>query len=195
MTSALSILTLGFLLGMRHATDADHVVAIAAIVSRQRMVKSAAWIGALWGAGHTLTIVAVGLPIVVFNWVVAPRVGLAMELGVGLMLILLGFRNLRSPAGDHSPTHAHDHEDVPLGRLDRMFGGLGIYQAARPLVVGVVHGLAGPAAIALLVLTTIREPLWAMGYLVVFGLGTVAGMVAIPTAIALPFTRATKQSP
>jgi high-affinity nickel-transport protein len=182
MITALSIITLGFVLGIRHATDADHVVAIATIVSRQRAVRSAAWIGALWGLGHTLTILAVGVPIVLFNWVIAPRLGLAMELAVGLMLIALGLKNLRS--------HAHDHDDP--GRIDRLCGGLGIYQAARPLVVGIVHGLAGSAAIALLVLTTIRDPWWALGYLLVFGVGTVAGMVVITTAIAVPFAGTTR---
>jgi high-affinity nickel-transport protein len=186
MITALSIITLGFVLGMRHATDADHVVAIATIVSRQRAVRSAAWIGALWGLGHTLTIVAVGVPIVLFHWMMTPRLGLAMELAVGLMLIVLGIKNLRSHALDSSTTpHAHDHDD--LGRIDRLCGGLGVYQAARPLVVGIVHGLAGSAAIALLVLTTIRDPWWALGYLLVFGGGTVAGMVLITTAIAVPF--------
>jgi high-affinity nickel-transport protein len=185
MIIALSIVTLGFVLGMRHATDADHVVAIATIVSRERAVKSAAWIGALWGLGHTLTIVAVGIPIVVYNVAVTPRLGLAMELAVGLMLILLGIRNLRGHARESATPHAHDHDD--LGRLDRLFGGLGLYQAGRPLIVGIVHGLAGSAAIALLVLTTIRDPWWALGYLIVFGFGTVAGMVLITTAIAVPF--------
>ncbi len=220
MISALSIVTLGFVLGMRHATDVDHVVAVATIVSRQRMVKSAAMIGALWGLGHTLTIVAVGVPIVVFNWAVAPRVGLAMEFAVGLMLILLGLRNLAGmkwwalgssadweeadpvhahhphmhgdyvhvhPHGDRPESHPHNPQDTPLGRLDRAFGGLGLYQAARPVVVGIVHGLAGSAAVALLILTTIRDPASAVGYLVVFGTGTMAGMVLITTAIALPF--------
>jgi high-affinity nickel-transport protein len=93
--SLLSILALGFVLGMRHATDADHVVAISTIVSRERRIGSAAWIGALWGAGHTVTILAVGAGIVVFTLVIPPRVGLSMELSVGLMLVLLGWMNLR----------------------------------------------------------------------------------------------------
>jgi high-affinity nickel-transport protein len=200
MIGALPIVFLGFVLGMRHATDADHVIAVATIVSRQRMVTAAAWVGALWGLGHTLTIVAVGVPIIVFNWAVSPRVGMALELGVGVMLIVLGLRNLRGgPAtvphvhGDyvhrHGLGHAHAHapDDTPLGRLDGAFGGLGVYQAARPVVVGIVHGLAGSAAVALFVLTTIRDARWAVGYLIVFGLGTVAGMVLMTTAIGWPF--------
>src|ERR1700748_993177 len=93
--SLISILVLGFVLGMRHATDADHVVAISTIVSRERRVGGAAWIGALWGVGHTLTIVAVGIGIIVFTMVIPARVGLSMEFSVGLMLVQLGGLNLR----------------------------------------------------------------------------------------------------
>jgi high-affinity nickel-transport protein len=185
--SAISVVTLGFVLGMRHATDADHVVAVATIVSQQRRVKSAAWIGALWGLGHTVTILAVGLPIVLFDWAVGPRVGLMMELGVGLMLIWLGLRNLQG-RGWRVTSDLHGH--AVTAPRDRAFGGLGFCQGARPVAIGFVHGLAGSAAVALLVLTTIRDPTWAAAYLIVFGLGTVAGMVLITTAIALPFATA-----
>jgi high-affinity nickel-transport protein len=190
MITFASVVALGFLLGMRHATDVDHVLAVATIVSRERKVRLAALVGALWGLGHTLTIVVVGVPIVLFNWVVVPRVGLAMEFGVGLMLILLGLRNLCGMG-----THPHNPQDTPLGQLDRTFGGLGLYQATRPIVVGIVHGLAGSAGVALLVLTTIQEPRWAVAYLLLFGLGTVAGMVLITSAISLPFARTAAYSP
>ena len=186
MTTMASIVALGFLLGMRHATDADHVTAVATIVSRERNVRVAAWVGALWGLGHTLTIVLVGVPIIVFNWVVAPRVGLAMEFAVGLMLIFLGLRNLHSHVGHSPEPHRHGADDEPLGGLDRAFGGLGFYRAARPLVVGIVHGLAGSAAVALLVLATIQGSGWGAAYLLIFGLGTLAGMVLITTAMAIP---------
>src|SRR5580700_680678 len=97
--SLISILVLGFLLGMRHATDADHVVAVATIVSRERTMWGAAQIGAVWGLGHTATIVLVGAPIILFNWVVPPRIGLTMELSVGLMLMLLGMLNVSGLRG------------------------------------------------------------------------------------------------
>ena len=217
MLTFVSIIVLGFFLGMRHATDADHVVAVTTIVSRQRSIKSAAAIGALWGLGHTVTIFLVGSAIVLFGWVVPSRVGLAMELSVGLMLILLGVLNLSgmlrwltqtfTPStssnhdhihahGDYIHSHPHSHSPerhghgetaTPVGWLDRTFGGLGLYQLVRPLAVGVVHGLAGSAAIALLVLTTIGVPRWAVIYLLVFGFGTIAGMMLITAAIAIPF--------
>lgn len=159
----LTPILLGALLGIRHATDGDHVVAVTAIVARERSLVNAARVGALWGIGHTLTLLAVGGAIVAFRLVIPPRVGLGLEFGVALMLILLGFANLRRRERDDA------------GRA-----------TVRPFVVGLVHGLAGSAAVALLVLATIRETLPALGYLVVFGLGTIAGMLAVTMILAAP---------
>jgi high-affinity nickel-transport protein len=223
----LSIVLLGFFLGVRHATDPDHVIAVTTIVSRQRSVGAAALIGVLWGIGHTLTILAVGGAIIVFGIVIPPRMGLAMELSVALMLILLGLFNLTGvmrwlagrPPPDHphgdddAHAHAHSHGDfvhthrhqhgpaahghaedaTPLGWLDRTFRSLGAYQTIRPLVVGVVHGLAGSAAIALLVLAAIPTPAWGIAYLLVFGVGTITGMMLITAASALPFAYTTRR--
>lgn len=154
---------------------------------------------------------------IVFGLVIPPRVGLTMELPVGVMLILVGILNLSgimqwvtetcTPAslsahthdhshGDYIHTHSHSHVPeihghaetaTPVGGLDRTFGRLGLYQILRPLAVGIVHGLAGSAAVALLVLTTIRVPSLAVVYLLDFGLGTVAGRMLITAAIAIPF--------
>ena len=225
MITLLSIIALGFFLGMRHATDPDHVIAVTTIVSRQRSIRHAALIGILWGLGHTITIFLVGSAIILFGVVIPPKLGLTMELSVGLMLILLGVLNLTgftrwitetftpqspdAPGHPHLHSHAHTHQQgdfvhahphhhepekhghaedaTPVGWMDRIFGQLGLYQAVRPLAVGLVHGLAGSAAVALLVLTTIRDPRWAIAYLLVFGLGTIAGMMLITAAIALPF--------
>ncbi len=218
MTTVFSIIALGFFLGMRHATDADHVIAVTTIVSRQRSIRRAALIGALWGVGHTVTILVVGSAIILFGLVIPPRAGLTMELSVGLMLILLGVLNLSgmmrwitetvTPLQSGQRSHPHGHGDyvhrhqhghrpeehghaadaTPVSWMDRSFGQLGVYQVVRPLAVGIVHGLAGSAAVALLVLTTIRVPSWAALYLLVFGIGTVAGMMLITAAIAVPFT-------
>jgi len=217
MVPLVSIIALGFFLGMRHATDPDHVIAVSTIVSRQRSIRHAALIGVLWGLGHTITILVVSSAIILFGLVIPPRVGLTMELSVGLMLILLGILNLSGimrwitenvtplqmgqhshPHGHgdfvhthphgHSPEkHGHSEDATPVSWLDRTFGRLGFYQIVRPLAVGIVHGLAGSAAVALLVLTTIRVPGWAVLYILVFGIGTVAGMMLITAAIAIPF--------
>lgn len=201
--SLLSVLVLGFVLGMRHATDADHVVAISTIVSRERRIASAAWIGALWGAGHTLTIFGVGVGIIVFTLVIPPRVGLSMEFSVGLMLVLLGWLNLRgfsrvsethpqAPASQQSGLHphgdvgAHRHPlaETTVGAMDSWLGRWTLYQWLRPLLIGLVHGLAGSAAVSLLVLTTLHNTRWALAYLLIFGGGTIAGMMVITIAMA-----------
>jgi len=216
MIQFLSILAVGFFLGMRHATDPDHVIAVTTIVSNQRNRMRAALIGAFWGVGHTLTILVVGTGIILFNLVIPVRLGLSMELSVAVMLIVLGLINiagfLRSMpkvsanpeeeiAHSHSHSHGdlvHDHPHVHSGAthshdqgslewLDRVLGKVGAYQYLRPLLVGVVHGLAGSAAVALLVLTTIRNSHWAIAYLLVFGVGTIAGMMLITMGIASTF--------
>jgi high-affinity nickel-transport protein len=224
VSDALGVVLLGFFLGMRHATDPDHVVAVTTIVARHRSRTGGALIGAVWGLGHTLTILVVGAGIVLLGWVIPPRLGLALELAVGVMLVVLGFVTLADggaeaspapapgghehehppvhahahPHGDYVHTHAHGHdpeshphrpEQTPLGRLDRRFGGLGAYQLLRPLVVGIVHGLAGSAAVALLVLATIRDPFWSVLYLLVFGVGTIAGMMLVTALLAWPFAQ------
>jgi high-affinity nickel-transport protein len=186
------LLALGFFLGVRHATDADHVVAVTTIVSRERSPWLAALIGCLWGVGHTMTIVAVGGAIILLGLVIPPRLGLTMEFSVAVMLIILGVLNLTGilrwlGTGPGIGRRGRAAGDTGQARLDRTFGRLGLYQVARPLVVGVIHGLAGSAAVALLVLATIREPIWALAYLMIFGLGTIAGMMVITLAIAAPF--------
>ncbi len=192
--SLVAILSLGFFLGMRHATDADHVVAVSTIVTRERRLSSAALIGALWGAGHTLTILAVGAAIILFTLVIPPRLGLTMEFSVGIMLVLLGILNLRGfskqVSGLHANSgHAHGSESSPhthssIDHLDRTWARWSLYQWCRPLIVGLVHGLAGSAAVALLVLTTLHNTHWAVAYLFVFGIGTIAGMMVITIALA-----------
>jgi ABC-type nickel/cobalt efflux system permease component RcnA len=238
MVNLLAAIGLGFVLGMRHATDPDHVIAVSTIVSRQRSIRQAGAIGALWGVGHTITIFCVGAAIILFNIVIPPRIGLVMELAVGLMLILLGILNLTgvtqrmthlyTPQHSHEQgmndsvvhSHLHQHDGVvhehihghspevhmhlepdievvtdgkPRSFFKKVLRRLGLYQFLRPLAVGLVHGLAGSAAVALLVLAEIRDPRWAIAYLLVFGVGTIAGMMLITMAIGAPFAYTRKR--
>src|ERR1700753_1658482 len=166
---------------MRHATDADHVVAVSTIVSRERRIGSAALIGALWGIGHTLTILGVGVAILLFTVVIPPQLGLSMEFAVGLMLVLLGVLNLRGfwnqwtdsevqrNAHDVAAvSHAHEESSRPVILMDGFFGRWRAYYWVRPFVIGLVHGMAGSAAVALLVLATLHDTHWAVAYLLLF---------------------------
>lgn len=225
MISLLAIMAVGFFLGMRHAADPDHVIAVSTIVSREADMKRAALIGTAWGIGHTLTILVVGSVIILFRITLPARVGLTMELAVGVMLILLGLRNLRglfawslehpetnpNRGGEHVHYHAHgdyvhahvyareeghqhDPQRTPVAVMDRWFKRFDLYRWARPLIVGVVHGLAGSAAIALLVLGAIPTARWAIVYLAVFGIGTILGMMLITIMIGSTFAYGAKRS-
>jgi high-affinity nickel-transport protein len=199
---------LGLILGIRHSTDPDHVIAVSTIVSKQRSIRHAALIGSLWGVGHTLTIFVVGCMIIVFGVVIPPRLGLSMEFSVALMLILLGALNLtgvmqkitkRFTSQKHERNARSSAVDgVPDGTrtellLEQTVGRFGLYQCLRPLVIGTVHGLAGSAAVALLVLSTIHNPLWATVYLLIFGTGTLVGMMSMTSLMAFPLAYAGKR--
>src|SRR3954462_3700956 len=142
-----AILAPGFFLGMRHATDSDHVIAVTTIVSRAKSARAALWVGALWGFGHSAPILTVGGAIVLFGWVIPPRLGLSMEMSVAVMLIVLGAMNLSgalSRINQVARGHQHAKLDENPVRHVHVRGPL------RPLIIGVVHGLAGSAAVALL---------------------------------------------
>ena len=227
----LAIALLGLLLGMRHATDPDHVIAVTTILSREHRLAAATRIGVIWGLGHTITVLIVGAAIIVFKIAIPARLGLAMEFAVAVVLILLGVGAAASlvrkganrmggaaPQADHLLVHAHAHTHdgathvhphVHVGdhetgddamHLDHRMPAdvLPSFAARRPLLrsfaVGLVHGLAGSAAIALLVLSAIPSPLWATLYLAIFCVGTVIGMGLITTAIATPFMVASRQA-
>ena len=173
LSALLAVLGLGFLLGMRHATDPDHVVAVTTIVTQQRSLAKAAWTGALWGIGHTITIMLVGGAIIVLKVQLShipPRLGLSLEFAVAVMLVVLGL--------------------LTLAGGDRQV----VQSTARPLAVGFVHGLAGSAAVATLPqVALIPDPWWAVGYLAVFGVGTIGGMLLITASIAAPSLMATQR--
>lgn len=177
MADTLPVAVLGFLLGLRHATDADHVVAVSTIVARERSFGHAARIGALWGLGHSVTVMGIGGALIAFRLTVPPRIGLGLEFGVALMLVVLGYANLRTGNSESA------------GAPDPARSGW------RALGVGVVHGLAGSAAVALLVLAVIPHSFWALVYLLVFCAGTIAGMVVVTWLVAAPAVYAARHVP
>jgi ABC-type nickel/cobalt efflux system permease component RcnA len=195
-TGLITVLALGFVLGMRHALDADHVVAVSMIVSRDRSLFGSLLIGAFWGVGHTLTLLGVGVVLLLLKITIPDRVALAMELAVGLMLVFLGgvvaaslvrerlhlhpHRHDESGEGPHLHLHTHtDAEPHPHQHALR--------RGYRSLAVGMVHGLAGSAALMLLVVSNLRSAAEGVLYLLVFGLGSIAGMMLVSVLVSLPF--------
>lgn len=194
--STIPALTFGFVLGVKHAVEADHLAAVSAIVSERRSVLSSSLVGGLWGVGHTVSLLAAGVAVVVLGVRVGDRAALAMEFCVGLMLVALGANTLRKLArggrvhlhvhrhGGREHVHPHVHDGGPHDMAAHTHHGLRL--DARSLLVGMVHGFAGSAALMLLVLSSIKSPTMAMLYIAVFGVGSVGGMMLMSALVSLP---------
>ena len=195
--SATAALSLGFVYGLRHALDADHLVAVSTIVSEHKSVLRSSLIGTFWGIGHTASLFAVGLVVVLVRSAIPPRVGTAMELAVAVMLIALGsnvlFRLARGRGlAVHAHAHAHEegaqHSHIHLHTEESHNHPHYLFRIGRkPFLVGLVHGMAGSAALTLAVLTTIPSVLLGLAYIAVFGIGSVGGMLLMSAMISLPF--------
>ena len=208
-TSLFFALLLGFALGLKHATEADHLVAVTTIVSEQRSVLRSAWVGVLWGIGHTASLLVAGAIVIFFNLEVPPAVAHALELLVALMIVFLGSRILylllsgsRSfhthahQHGDLAHTHVHFHEATDAHCVARIASTAAAqhhrfanFSGWRSVIVGMIHGLAGSAALTLLVLTEVvsgGSRTLGLAYLLVFGLGSIGGMLLMSTLISLP---------
>ena len=200
--SALTVLIIGFTLGLKHATEVDHVVAISTIVSQHKNVFRSAIVGALWGAGHTASLLVVGALALLLRVAIPERVSGWLEFGVALMIIGLGIsalsRSVRKGTQIHVHEHSHDglkhkhihfhehekkHEPSSTSRHSHAVSRVGF----KPLLIGTMHGLAGSGALTLLVLTQISSSWIALLYLAIFGVGSIAGMVLMSGLLGLPF--------
>jgi ABC-type nickel/cobalt efflux system permease component RcnA len=205
--SLVGVLGLGLLLGVTHALDADHVAAVSTLVSRERRLGRSCLLGVAWGLGHTAALLVAGIGVIAFKLAISPRLEHGLEMAVAVVLILLGghvlVQSLRE-VGLHRHAHTHDgrtHHHLHLhlkhdpGHDAGHAGGthdhvhlLGL--GRRPFLVGLLHGLAGSAALMLLVLSTISSPAAGLLYIVVFGVGSTAGMLLLSGLIGLPFALA-----
>jgi len=192
----LSILGLGFLLGVRHAFEADHLAAVASLASRTRSLRGTAGVAAIWGLGHSLTLIVLGGIVIALGMVIPGRLGMALESAAGVMLIVLGIGLLREVAGGQhrlEPAHGtHDHDEAHAAAHR-----LGHPHVHRPdlhahillpkaLLVGSVHGLAGTGALVLLSVQALRSGLQAFGYLAVVAVGSILGMILFSVAFFVP---------
>ncbi|MDQ3132536.1 MAG: urease accessory protein UreH [Acidobacteriota bacterium] len=194
--STFSVLLLGFFLGLRHAIEADHLAAVSAIVSEKKNIFSAAIVGGMWGIGHTISLFVVGAIVIFLKLQISESVEAKLEAIVGGMLVLLGLnalKNLFTAKEIHAHTHehserAHTHfhlhkeekEEEQAEKSHHRF-------SPRSVLIGMIHGLAGSAALTILVVPTIESPVIAMLYILVFGVGSIGGMMIMSFIIGLPF--------
>jgi len=168
----LFVLGLGFVLGLKHATDPDHVVAVTTFVGKERHLSRACSIGLFWGVGHTVALSLAGFLVVGMRISISAWLAAWLEFAVAVMLVILGARLIASV---HRKAHRH-HDHFRWTR----FG-------FKPFLAGMVHGAAGSAALTLLVLSTIASPVKALVYILIFGAGSIIGMLVISILVALPF--------
>ena len=198
------ILGWSFVTGLGHATDADHLAAVSTIVGERKSVWSSAFVGAVWGLGHTISLFATGILVLILDTQISPETERWLEFGVGVMLVLLGLNVIRkivskgeahshthTHGGGHLHSHSHDHghehehvhdnshahaEDKDTKRF-----------SPRSLVIGLIHGLAGSAGLMLMMLPTIDSTAVGLLYIVIFGIGSIGGMIIMSFLVGLPF--------
>jgi len=181
------------LLGMRHALEPDHIAAVSTLVSDEQSSIRAAWLGVCWGIGHTLTLFVVGLGLVLVQSEIPSGLADVFEIFVSMMLIGLGMRSVLQAArlGSKGPAILHKHRWI-VHQHPGMPAHVHIGKwtlARRPLLVGAVHGLAGSGALAALVLTTLPSTASRLAYMIVFGLGSTAGMAVLSGLLGWPLAR------
>src|SRR5690349_4728058 len=200
--SLFAILGIGLIFGLKHATEVDHVVAISTIVSRHKNVFRSAIVGALWGAGHTVSLLVIGVIVLSLRIAIPERVSGWLEFGVALMIIALGvsalWRAMRTnnevhlhqhshDGLSHTHVHFHEHESKHNPKSSSTHSHAVSRIGWKPVLVGMMHGLAGSGALTLLVLTQISSPLLGLLYVATFGVGSIVGMLLMSGLIGLPF--------
>lgn len=195
-TSTAAVLSLGFVLGLKHAVEADHLAAVSTIVTERRSLFSSAIVGGLWGLGHTISLFIAGVLVLLLDFQISAQTERALEFGVGIMLVLLGLNVLRKIVqggtlhfhthehGKKTHVHPHLHE---RGKENDPESHHGLSFSPRAVVIGMIHGLAGSAALMLLVIPTIDSTAMGLLYILIFGIGSIGGMMLMSFLVGLPF--------
>ena len=194
--STATVLSLGFFFGLRHATDADHLAAVSTIVSERKSIWSSMFIGGVWGLGHTISLVIAGILVLLLNFQIRNETAIMLEFFVGVMLFLLGLNVLRKLfQGGKLHFHTHEHAGRKhvhphlheAAKTDEPNTHHGFSFNPRALIIGMVHGMAGSAALMFLVIPTIESRPLALLYVVIFGVGSIVGMMLMSLLVGLPF--------
>jgi len=194
----IEILLMGFLLGMRHAMESDHVAAVASLVTKSPSMRESLRLGSLWGLGHTVTLFIFGSAVMLLDHVIPERMAMMLEFAVGIMLVVLGIDVVRRFMRERVHVHAHRHADGTLhfhahahaddtnhDKLSHEHTHTERFPL-RALLVGIMHGMAGSAALIVLTLQTVQSFGMGLIYITLFGLGSIGGMAALSMAIMLP---------
>lgn len=189
--STFSVLLIGFVLGLQHAIEADHLAAVSTIVSEKKNLWTASLVGGMWGIGHTVSLFVVGALVIFLKLQISDSIEAKLEAIVGVMLILLGINALRKlfstdkihvhahEHGEREHVHIHSHSAAKVETSHHRF-------SPRSILIGMVHGLAGSAALMFFILPTIKSPFVALAYILIFGIGSIGGMIAMSFLIGLP---------
>lgn len=194
----LTILGLGFVLGARHALDADHLAAVSTILSKRPSLQTSGFIGLCWGLGHTLMLLLVGIVVILLKVTISESLAQTFEFGIGVMLVLLGGslawsiyqKEWHLHAHDHDGErhlHLHSHQENESHRHHHW-----MHLSVRPLLIGLAHGLAGSAALMLMVVATVQTMWQGILYIVIFGIGSIIGMVVLGLLVSVPLVFSAK---
>jgi high-affinity nickel permease len=195
-TTLWAVLVVSLLLGLRHASDADHLAAVTTLIASQERerIRKATSMGLLWGLGHASTLIAVGLPLVVLGQYLPERLGQAAEVAIGLIIVMLAVRLLLRWRRGVFHAHAHSHESGQTHRHLHSHADDPVHEHAHTVTlrtplsaygVGLVHGVGGSGGITLLLLSTIEEPSKAVVALLIFAAGTAVSMALLSSAFGL----------
>ena len=188
----LTILGLGFVLGARHALDADHLAAVSTILSKRPSLQTSGFIGLCWGLGHTLMLLLIGIAVILLKVTIPESLAQTLEFGIGIMLVALGGSLAWSIYKDGWHLHAHEHDGERHLHLHSHQEATHhrhrhwMHLSVRPLLIGMLHGMAGSAALMLIVLSTVQTMWQGIAYIVIFGIGSIIGMVLLGLLISVP---------
>jgi len=185
-------------LGLKHALEPDHLAAGSTFASEEKNPWRSSLIGAYWGLGHTAALLVFGMAIAIFRLAVPAKLSQTLEFLVGIMLVVLGLNAIRRLVkGQKIHAHPHTHDGTTHSHLHLHLGGVEhahqhhtLKVGGRPFIVGVVHGLAGTAALMLLVIGAIPSIVLALGYILIFGVGSVGGMMIMSMLMSVPLALA-----
>lgn len=190
--SATPFLALGFILGLQHALEADHVAAVSTIAAQHKDFRRSSIMGALWGIGHTATLLLIGLIVLTFKISIPERFAISFELLVGVMLVALGANLLLKFKKDNLHVHKHEHDNDRHIHLHSHKDSNGHNHAHKSALIGALHGLAGSGALMLIVAGATSNTISGMLFIAIFGFGSIMGMAATSAIITLPIVYSNK---